>query len=113
MFTYQPHTVSPSYCTVEVTCNNVSPDTFSGVQCKELQGGELTWTFGETQYKSGLSPPGTYTFTFDVDVNGGVTTDQFNFDIELTDPCTTAAVGTTKPTTIQAITYFITDTTVG
>ena len=110
-FTYRDHNVSPSYCQAEVKCRNVSP-IVAGIklQCQELSNGdngEITWTFDETDYNFN-SPPGTYTYTFDVTV--GQVTDTFTFDLVLTDPCNADVVQTTKPN-IQTYTYYITDST--
>jgi len=74
VFTYLDHEATPSWCDVTVTCNNVQP-TVPGITCTNLSNGnngEITWVFDDTNYNSD-SPPGTYTFTFDVSVNNQVT----------------------------------------
>ena len=92
-FNYATHTVSPAWCDVQITCNSVAP-TETGVPCQNIVNDQISWEFGETEYKSGDAPPGIYVFTYDVSVNGQVT-EQFNFNLELTDPCAAAVVGST------------------
>lgn len=114
VFNYISHTVSPSWCGTTVTCNNVDPRFNAGVQCKELVGNSISWQYGETAYKTAnFAPPGVYTYTFDVKVNGGVVTRQFTFDIQLIDPCASNTISTTTPLNTGTITYYITDPTSG
>ena len=112
VFNYLDHVVTPAWCPVTITCNSVSPSV-AGVTCQNLSNGdsgEITWVFDDTKYNAD-SPPDTYTFTFDVSVNGLVS-DQFTFDLTLTDPCTAANVANTvtKPV-INTYVYVITDST--
>jgi len=103
LFTYNPISVSPAWCDATVTCDSVvGPSQY--LACKELDSnGKIDWTFDDTDYTDGLKP-GTYTYTFNVQVGGQSA--QFSFDVVLQDPCKNASIVLPSATTQ---TYVITD----
>ena len=67
-FTYNPFTVSPSWCEAIVKCASVTPSTY--LKCQELDSNDETqWTFTGTDYTNGLKP-GTYVYQYTVEVAG-------------------------------------------
>lgn len=92
-FTYNDFIVMPYWCDTEINCVSVSPSG-QGLSCQELvnNNGDLqtTWNFDGTSYET--IRPGTYTYTYNVCVNGLPTTCKtFTVSITLTDPCNPAA----------------------
>lgn len=70
-FTYNPFTISPSYCLETVVCDSVAPATAS-VPCQDLVAGQLSWTYTVNDYIQKLVAPGDYVFTYDVIVSTAV-----------------------------------------
>ena len=103
IFTYIAFGVSPTWCDVTVTCDSVvGPSQY--LSCVELDNnGQIVWNFDDTDYTGGLTP-GSYTYTFNVQVGGQ--TSQFSFNLVLEDPCKNASIVVPTATTQ---TYVITD----
>jgi hypothetical protein len=88
-FSYAAYSVTPSFCSIQVTCTSSSNP--SAVPVQQLDGnGQLTFQFDQTDYSSGDVPPGTYTLTFEVKVDGAAaeeTKQTFTVDVTLEDIC--------------------------
>jgi hypothetical protein len=110
---WSPYTTTPSYCDIGVSCKSVTP-VIAALPCQELDNDDpnkqtLDWTVGEDEWKNGLVPPGTYTYCYDVTVNGASPTspaDEFCIEVTFEDPCDPPTI--TEPAS-GTITYTITD----
>ena len=101
VFTYTPYTAVPVTCPVTTNCLSVAsnPDLGKPLPCQEIDPntGIVTWNFSETDYTNQDVPPGTYTFTYEV--QAGTETATFTVDVVLPDPCD-------PPTSISPATPF-------
>ena len=89
VFTYTPYTAVPVTCPVTTNCMSVTanPDLGKTLPCQQIDNntGTVTWNFSETDYTNQDVPPGTYTFTYEVEA--GTETQTFTVDVVLPDPC--------------------------
>ena len=91
VWTYTPYTATPVWCEITVECLDVVDDSDASVIDKvpcatpDEVSNELSRTFGQSDYESGLAP-GTYTQKMKVSTGPGVEV-EFEYTFTLLDPC--------------------------
>ena len=119
-FTYNPYTTVPSFCTITITCIDVTGPS-DKITCQDFVNDKLTFQFSPQNYLDGYAP-GDYVLNYEVSTSVGepLLTEDLPVPLTLIDPCLAATINSvTVATTVTGITtatppvelmYTITDT---